>query len=203
MAFITPFLSSRKEKAGAKILIGLPRTAQKLCNCLKNSRLTGTCRSVKPEKRWCRTFAMDPVYNNLSNGLASIRVTIWRREAFGRVMNCSERNSLSKGMKPFIIGSSIRILFRTDMKSCIPYSRSPLLIVRPPCPELNIPPWIKTFEECAILQLVTWRKWSGERKTDWTISCSLLLVSTALSYASAQQYPKCQQTRLKHRVEVD
>ena len=82
-------------------------------------------------------------------------------------MNCSQRNSLSQGTKSFI-GSSIRILFRMDMKSCIPYSGYPLLIVRSPCAELNVPPWMITFEEkkCAILQLVMCSKLGGESKTD-------------------------------------
>ena len=72
-------------------------------------------------------------------------------------MNCSESegNSYSQGVKSFI-GPSIRILFRTDMKSYIPNSGSPVLIVRLPCPELNMPPWMITFEglKSVILQLV-------------------------------------------------
>ena len=110
---------------------------------------------------------MDPVYDNLSNGHAGIRVTIGRREAFGRIMNCFKRNPYSQGMKSFI-GSSIRILFRTDMKSYIPDSEYLLWIWRSPCTELNVPPWMITFEglKSAILQLVTCSKWGGERKTD-------------------------------------
>ena len=83
MALIAPVLSSGKEKAAPKVLIGSGWTAQKLCDCLKDRCLTSAGRSVKPEEIRRRTFATDPVYNNLSNGLAGIRVTIWRRKTFG------------------------------------------------------------------------------------------------------------------------
>ena len=58
------------------------------------------------------------------------------------------------------IGSSIRILFRTDMKLCIPYSEFPLLIVRSPIvfPWMETSEEIKTFEENAILPLVACSK---------------------------------------------
>ena len=92
MALIAPILSSRKEKAAPKIVIGFGWFGEKLCNCLKDRCLTSTSRSVEPEDRGCRAFAIDPVYNNLSNGLAGITVTIWGRVAFGRVMNRSKRD---------------------------------------------------------------------------------------------------------------
>jgi hypothetical protein len=42
---------------------------------------------------------------------------------------------------------SIRILFRTDLNLYIPNSGSMLLLIwRPPCAELNVLPWMITFE---------------------------------------------------------
>ena len=51
-----PFLLLQKKKLVSIILTGSGWTAQKLCNCRKDRCLTGTGRSVKPEKRRCRTF---------------------------------------------------------------------------------------------------------------------------------------------------
>ena len=186
MALVAPFLSTRKEKAAPKIPTKSGWTAQKLCNRLKDCRLTGTSRSVKPEKGRCRTFAMDPVYNNLSNFLAGIWMAIWRRVAFGRVMNRSKRNSLSQDIKSFT-GLSIRC-FWTDLKLCIPDSESPLWIWRSPCTELTVPPWTKKFEEWAIsTTLVARSKWDGGRELErWNDDSSFL--STASKYTSIKPY---------------
>ena len=87
------------------------------------------------------------------------------------------------------------------MKSCIPNSGSPLslLIVRPPCPELNIPPWMIIFEELkfAIIPLVSCSKWgaTGERKTD-----GRSIPFFICKYSYAQQCPKSGKNKISFSV---
>ena len=60
MASIAAILPSGKEKAAAEILTGSGRTAQKLCNRLKDCGLTSTSKFVKSKERSCLDFLYGP-----------------------------------------------------------------------------------------------------------------------------------------------
>ena len=110
IASIASILPSGKEKAAPKVLIGFGLTAQKTLRLLEGSLSHRHQQNRKARRKKMKNFRYG---SSLSNGLAGIRMTIWRRVAFGRIMNRSKRNSQSQGMKSFI-GLVIRMLYLNE-----------------------------------------------------------------------------------------